>query len=117
MASFDKTIAQEKAAEMAALLSGSGDGYTAKQLFGEKRSCHAYTYDDIILMPGHVNFGPQDVSLETNITKNIRIKVPMLSSPMDTVTEHEMAIGNASGCNIRQGILYCYVHVTVQGCV
>jgi IMP dehydrogenase len=73
-----------------------GDGYTAQEIFGDKRrSCYAYTYDDIIILPGHVKAVAPDVSLENHITRNIKIKVPLLSSPMDTVTEHEMAIGMA----------------------
>jgi IMP dehydrogenase len=73
-----------------------GNGYSAQELFGErKKSCTAYTYDDIIVMPGHISSTDVDVSLEYNITKKIRVKVPFLSSPMDTVTEHNMAIGMA----------------------
>jgi IMP dehydrogenase/GMP reductase len=73
-----------------------GDGYTADQLFGvTKQSCYAYTYDDIIILPGHVKSDCTEPSLENNITRNIRVKIPLLSSPMDTVTEHQMAIGMA----------------------
>jgi IMP dehydrogenase len=74
----------------------NGDGYSSQELFGNsKKSCYAYTYDDIIVMPGHVDSTKKDVSLEYNITKKIRVKIPLLSSPMDTVTEHNMAIGMA----------------------
>lgn len=73
-----------------------GDGFSAQELFGSKRkSCQAFTYDDVIVMPGHVGFTENPVSLEGNITKKIRVKIPLLSSPMDTVTEHQMAIGMA----------------------
>eukprot|EP01038_Epipyxis_sp_PR26KG_P004203 gene4203-5976_t len=72
------------------------DGYTAEDIFLNRKSCFAYTYDDIIILPGYVNGNAYgDVSLENYITKTIKIKVPFISSPMDTVTEHEMAIGMA----------------------
>ena len=89
-----KTSAQVEK-ELQDFLLASGDGYSAKEMFGERRNCYAYTFDDVIVMPGHMNFKVEDVSLETNITKKLKLKVPMLSSPMDTVTEHEMAIGMA----------------------
>jgi IMP dehydrogenase len=73
-----------------------GNGYSSKELFGErKKSCTAYTYDDVIVLPGHIKSGTKDVNLQYNITRNIRVNVPLLSSPMDTVTEHQMAIGMA----------------------
>jgi IMP dehydrogenase len=73
-----------------------GDGYTAQELFGNnKKSCYAYTYDDVIILPGHITSKCTDISLESHITRNIKLKIPLLSSPMDTVTEHTMAINMA----------------------
>ena len=73
-----------------------GDGWSAEELFGSQRhTCQAYTYDDIIIMPGYAGSQGGEVSLESNITRQIKIKIPLLSSPMDTVTESEMAIGMA----------------------
>jgi IMP dehydrogenase len=74
----------------------AGDGYSGAELLGtRKASCCAYTYDDVIVLPGHINTDAKDISLESFITRNIKVKVPFLSSPMDTVTEHDMAIGMA----------------------
>ncbi len=50
------------------------------------------TYNDYIILPGFIDFLPDEVNLETNLTRDIRIKRPIISSPMDTVTESKMAI-------------------------
>jgi IMP dehydrogenase len=65
---------------------------TAEQLFDRGSG---YTYDDFILLPGHIDFSADDVTLETQLTRRIRLKTPLVSSPMDTVTESEMAISMA----------------------
>ncbi|KAF8064485.1 impdh [Scenedesmus sp. PABB004] len=68
------------------------DGFSATQLFGQGVS---YTYDDVIMHPGHINFAAHEVDLTANVTKNIKLRVPIVSSPMDTVTEAEMAVAMA----------------------
>lgn len=66
--------------------------YTATQLFVNNPACVAYSYDDVIMMPGHISFGLGDVDISSDLTRNISLQVPFVSSPMDTVTEHQMAI-------------------------
>jgi len=68
------------------------DGHDADSLF-EKYG--GLTYDDFNLLPGHISFGLGEVDLATNLTRGIRLSIPIVSSPMDTVTESAMAIGLA----------------------
>ena len=49
------------------------------------------TFDDILLLPGYTDFFRSDIDLSTHITKHISIKLPLVSAPMDTVTESRLA--------------------------
>jgi IMP dehydrogenase len=53
------------------------------------------TFDDVLLEPGYSDVLPRDVEVRTQLSRNIRINIPILSSPMDTVTESELAIALA----------------------
>lgn len=55
----------------------------------------ALTFDDVLLVPAHSNVLPREVSLATQLTKEIRLNIPLLSAAMDTVTEARMAIALA----------------------
>lgn len=92
-------------------------GLSAARLFGQGIT---YTYDDVIFHPGHIYFAAHEVpvqtialleatdtvcalkfsslqvSLATQLTREIKLASPVVSSPMDTVTEADMAIMMAS---------------------
>ena len=55
----------------------------------------ALTFDDVLLVPAHSLVMPKDVSLQTKVTRDISINIPILSAAMDTVTEHRLAIALA----------------------
>ncbi len=55
----------------------------------------ALTYDDVSLVPAHSIVLPKDVSLETRLTRDLRLRLPILSAAMDTVTEARLAIAMA----------------------
>lgn len=56
------------------------------------------TFDDVLLVPSYSEVIPNEIDLSTNLTKTIKLNIPMMSAGMDTVTEHRMAIAMA-----RQG--------------
>ncbi|OJW05426.1 MAG: IMP dehydrogenase [Planctomycetales bacterium 71-10] len=53
------------------------------------------TFDDVLLEPGYSDYLPREVDVRTNLTAKIALNIPILSSPMDTVTEAELAIALA----------------------
>src|SRR5919109_1542 len=52
----------------------------------------ALTFDDVLLVPAHSDFVPRDADLSTQLTRSIRLNLPILSAAMDTVTEARLAI-------------------------
>jgi IMP dehydrogenase len=63
---------------------------TSKRFYGE-----GLTFDDVLLMPGYSQVLPRDVTIQTRLTKDIMLNVPLLSAAMDTVTESALAMALA----------------------
>jgi len=55
----------------------------------------ALTFEDVLLVPQYSEVLPKEVSLESKLTRNIKLKIPMVSAAMDTVTEYRAAIAMA----------------------
>ena len=72
--------------------------FTAPDTLGDLLAPIALTFDDVLLLPGESDMMPSDVDTTTRLTRDISVRIPLLSSAMDTVTEARMAVAMA-----RQG--------------
>ncbi len=88
------------------------DGLTIQQLFDPLISGGGLTYNDFLILPGFISFSADAVSLDTKLTKNITLKTPFVSSPMDTVSETAMAVHMALNGGV--GILHHNCSVAEQ---
>ena len=70
------------------------------------------TYDDVMLLPGRTDVIPSEADTATQFTRNIKLQIPILSSAMDTVTEHRMAIAMARAGGV--GILHRNLSIADQ---
>ncbi|XP_050497534.1 inosine-5'-monophosphate dehydrogenase [Diabrotica virgifera virgifera] len=68
------------------------DGLSAEDMINKG---NGLTYNDFIILPGYIDFPPSEVDISSRLTKKITLKAPFVSSPMDTVTEADMAIAMA----------------------
>lgn len=77
------------------------------KFFGE-----GLTFDDVLLVPAHSQVLPREVNISTQLTRKIRLNIPMISSAMDTVTESSLAIALAREGGV--GILHKNMTITQQ---
>jgi IMP dehydrogenase len=70
----------------------------------------ALTFDDVLLLPAHSDVIPATASTQTQLTRNIRLNIPIISAAMDTVTESHMAIGIAQ----QGGIGIVHRNLTIE---
>src|ERR687890_1304522 len=61
----------------------------------QKNFIEGLTFDDVLLVPAHSEILPRDVNIQTKLTRDITLNIPMLSAAMDTVTEAALAIALA----------------------
>ncbi|MEG2003773.1 MAG: IMP dehydrogenase [Clostridia bacterium] len=78
--------------------------------YNEKFGRESITYDDVLLVPAESHVLPNQVDLSTNLTKSVRLNIPLMTAAMDTVTESRMAIAMAR----EGGIGVIHKNMTVE---
>ena len=80
--------------------------------FQDRIAYQGITFDDVLLEPGFSDVLPREVEVKTMLTRNIHLNIPIVSSPMDTVTESELAIALAQEGGI--GIIHKNIAINMQ---
>jgi IMP dehydrogenase len=80
--------------------------------FSQKIIGEALTFDDVLLVPARADFHPREADTSTQFTRRIRINIPLISAPMDTVTESSLAIALAQEGGI--GIIHRNLSIEQQ---
>ena len=83
-----------------------------KELYESRFIGEGLTFDDVLLVPAESNILPADVDLSTNITKKVKLNIPVMSAAMDTVTEFRMAISIAREGGI--GVIHKNMPIDMQ---
>ena len=83
-----------------------------KELYESRFIGEGLTFDDVLLVPAESNILPADVDLSTNITKKVKLNIPVMSAAMDTVTEYRMAISIAREGGI--GVIHKNMPIDMQ---
>eukprot|EP00930_Biecheleria_cincta_P096532 TRINITY_DN88362_c0_g1_i1.p1 TRINITY_DN88362_c0_g1~~TRINITY_DN88362_c0_g1_i1.p1 ORF type:complete len:535 (-),score=81.93 TRINITY_DN88362_c0_g1_i1:62-1609(-) len=88
----------------------ASDGWPAGKVFDGP--IDAYTFDDIMFLPGHSSGRASDIDLAGHITKNIKLRAPIIGAPSDTVTEVDMSVALALNGGI--GIIHANQSIEAQ---
>ncbi len=83
------------------------DGRYPPKILGD-----AFTFDDVLLVPARASVHPREIDVATQLTRTIRINIPLISAPMDTVTESTLAIALAQEGGI--GVIHRNLSIEAQ---